>query len=179
MFRIHTANEASEVTPASAGSRKRGRSFRLVISLAAALSVAGLLGTLGSGPAGATVANNGINRAYANVDGTGCQVVVGDRADPTYGSAIGEVDVTRCPYYYNIVVRVYLDHANYYNGPLTTVKETQAGAYTYQYDVWTGSACGYHSGTDYWYTYANVSFNGGQTWSGLLPSYYGRWETGC
>lgn len=164
-----------------------GRSIsRLAIGMATVLCTAGFLG---AGSASATVANNGVNVAYANVDGTGCQVVVGDQADPVYGSAIGEVDVTRCSRYYGLVIRVYLDHyyvnPNGTHSPLTTVAEIQLPSsgyvYGYQLDAATSRVCGYHNAqyTDYWYTVADVSFNGGQTWTGLLWSKGGYWETWC
>jgi hypothetical protein len=165
------------------------RITRLAASAIAILSAAGTLAFLGVGPASATVANNGNNRAYANVDGTGCQVVVGDQADPVRRSAIGEVDVTRCSAYYPLIIRVYLDHQTRNpNGTYSAAKtlaETQYPAtgyvYTYQQDVPTKSVCGYANpkNTDYWYTAANISFNGGQTWSGLIYSYETPFETGC
>ena len=169
--------------------RPRRRLTRLVTGTIAVLSTAGTLAFLGVGPASATVANNGLNRTYLNVDGTGCQVVVGDEADPVRFSAIGEVDVTRCSGNRALIIRVYLDHQYHYsNGNYsspTTVAETQLPGtgyvWTYQLDDATTSVCGYHNGyhADYWYTAADISFNGGQTWSGLLYSYGGFWETGC
>jgi hypothetical protein len=158
--------------------RFRGRWSRLVMGAAAGLSAASLFGFLAAAPAGAVVANNGVNVAHTNVDGTGCQVVVGDQASPVR-AAIGEVDVTRCAGARQLVVRVYLDHAAYYNGPLKTVAEYQASVAGTQLDAWTNGLCGYHSGSDYWITYADVSFNGGQTWSGLLGSNYAPFSTGC
>ncbi|HEX3921583.1 MAG TPA: hypothetical protein VHY31_04810 [Streptosporangiaceae bacterium] len=168
---------------------KSARLTKLAASTIAILGTAGTLAFLGTGPASATVANNGVNRAYQNVDGTGCQVVVGDQADPVRRSAIGEVDVTRCSAYYGLIIRVYLDHQYHYaNGTYSapkTVAETQlpsTGYYVgYQLDAATSSVCGYANAkyTDYWYTAADVSFNGGKTWSGLLYSYEGSFETGC
>jgi hypothetical protein len=169
--------------------RKPVRLTRLAASAIAVVSTAGALAFLGVGPASATVANNGNNRAYTNVDGTGCQVVVGDQADPVRRSAIGEVDVTRCSAYYDLIIRVYLDHQYHYaNGTYSaakTVAETQLPStgyvYTYQLDAATNSVCGYANAqyTDYWYTAANISFNGGRTWSGLIYSYETPFETGC
>jgi len=56
-----------------------GKPVRLTASAIAVLITAGIFAFLGVGPARATVANNGNDRAYTNVDGTGCQVVVGDQ----------------------------------------------------------------------------------------------------
>ena len=136
------------------------------------------------------MANTPVAHAYSNVDGTGCQVVVGRRSLLTRtASATQQVDITRCPRYYPLAVRIYLDHQYHYaNGTASawkTVKEwlQPAGTYfnTYQLDVATPSACGYENAkyTDYWVTAADISFNGGATWSGLLYSNYGYWETGC
>jgi hypothetical protein len=162
---------------------------RLAASAVALLSTAGTIAFLGAGTASATVANTAVAYPHPNLDHSGCQVVVGDEADPVHRSAIGEVDVTRCPYDYYLVVRVYLDHRYRYSdgsfGPWKTKAEfvPPVGEYWYNYqlDVSTGSVCGYENAidADEWITAANVSFDGGHTWSGLIYSNLGYWETGC
>lgn len=160
------------------------RLTKFAASAIALLSTAGALAFLGTGAANATVQNNGNNRAYQNLDGYGCQVVVGDEADPAR-RAIGEVDITHCPANYHLVVRVYLEHQYYYaNGSTSSwqfLPGLQYSYYGYQFDAATGAFCGYDNAknTDYWYTVADISFNGGQTWSGYVYSYEGSFETGC
>lgn len=70
------------------------KTFRRVNLALGAAALAATICTVTS-PAGAVVQNNGNNVAYTNVDGTGCQVVVGDQKTAD-GGAVGEVDVTRC-----------------------------------------------------------------------------------
>lgn len=171
------------------------RRTRVAAGAVAVLSTAGTIAFVGAGAASAAVANTSVAYTISNLDNSGCRVVLGDESDPVHRSAIGEVDVTRCPYYYDLVVQVYLDHRyRNPNGTFTawkTVKEFVPASgtywYNYQLDVTTGvnaagvGVCGYDNaaGTDQWVTAADVSFNDGRTWSGLIYSNTGYFETGC
>jgi hypothetical protein len=146
---------------------------RGVVGLLAAVAGAGSLGVVGVSQAGAVVNNNGLYRAYTNVNGTGCQVVVGDQKSPN--AAVGEVDVTRCSHYYNLDDYVRLEWSTSANGPWHALGWYANRSTNYQLDTATSGFCG----SLYWRTAADISFNNGQTFSGLLYSLPGYYATAC
>jgi hypothetical protein len=173
MFRRYTS--AGTCHPAG----RRGRLGRLAVTAVSAFTAVGFLGVLGAGPANAAVARNGFAAYYPNIDHTGCELSIGNQASPAnYG--IGEVDVTGCPIPENLVIYVYLDHANSYGGALTTVAENYWAGTAKSVGVRTvPSVCNYISGHDYWTVFADVSFNGGYTWTGWVTSQqWVHWESG-
>ena len=171
---MSSGSEVSEVRTDKEKGQKSRRLAGLRSGLAVGAIATGLVAGLGIGTAGATVANNGNAMAYANVDGTGCQIVVGDQASPVRAT-IGETDVTRCSHNYSLVIRTYLDFIPAAGGSPRTVAENQGSAVTYQADVATNNYLDPYGlcGNGYWETVADVSFNGGATWTGLLGSYGG------
>jgi hypothetical protein len=117
---------------------KMFRRVNLVLAAAAVATTATICAV--AAPAGAVVANNGINMTYTNVDGTGCQIVVGDQQSKIL-AAIGETDVTRCSHDYNLVVWTFLDFIPVSAGQEKTIAENGlAFSDNYQGDVATNNA---------------------------------------
>ena len=143
---------------------------RGIAAVLACAATAGTSGAVGVSNAGAVVNNNGLNVAYT-LGGTGCRAVVGDEKSST--AAIGEVDVTRCPYYYNIEDWVQLQISSSANGRWSPYTGYVTSGYTYQLDDATAPECGAH----YWRTVADVRING--NWSGYMFSKVGYYNTPC
>jgi hypothetical protein len=167
---MRTGPEVGEIQVGTG--RRSHRLTRICSGLAVGLVAAGSVIGLGMGAASATVANNGVNWAYPNVEGTGCQVVVGDEQSVIL-AAIGEADVTRCSRNYPLVVITYLDFSTSPSGKgAKTVAENWRSGLTYQIDVATNN---YNDpsgmcGKGYWETNTQVSFNGGATYTPPMAS---------
>jgi hypothetical protein len=157
------------------------RFCRLNLALGGAALVGAGLTALAPGitaPAGAVVASTPAQWEAANLDNSGCNAYIGDEASPVR-AAIGEVDLY-CNRAYSFEIYVELDHwsgsqwqrVGSYEVKLTTA-DPQVATFN------NPGVCGYSSGTQYWSTQADVSFNGGLTWSGYFNDGVHAFDTGC